>query len=836
MRFFTFLFLSTIISFCAPSAWSAVHIVEEGKPRAQIVIAENPPRTVKLAATELQTYLRKITGAELPIVTQERPEWPVRIYVGQSPSTDKLGIKTGDLKHGAFRMLSGENWLVLAGADKDFIPKEPYGHDPYIEAQKDPKSIEERRRLYKSWDEITRPHGPYLSKPFRETLSRQYSSELRLWHSDMDNAGTFNAVNQFLRDLGVRWYLPGELGEVVPSLSSIELPQIDRTVTPDFANRRFFVFFQEFFTNRKEEILWKFRLGQNVGDIATLGHWSGHGVLGVISREETKQQHPELYKLLPNGKRATEHLGFAGACLSSEGLLAANAQYLRAGFDHYGAPVMTVSPEDGFVSLCACEKCKGKDTPERGATGVFSDYVWDYVSRVAGEIHKTHPDRLIMAWAYGGYTLPPEKIGKLPPNVRVAFAQPGVPDVSDADDRFRKAVEQWEGKTDSSVPFVQWNYLLANWPRGSTTPPGLPDVQTRRIAEYLRFVKGRSQGIYAEVYPSVFSDLNVYVASRFLWNADQDLDALLDEYYTLFYGPAHREMKAFFEFCETNWESMQNFKHGPENIEKAFTLLEEAGKNAGGNETVYQKRIGLIASFMEPLKERREKQLETRAKQENDPGIRGLAGKNANVTLDGKLDEPFWQGLPVSKLSGDEETLWFRANYPDHAKTAGTTVRYGWSGDTLYIGIRCAEPQMDQLQPGTQQHGDASIFEQGQSVEVFLKTQQDSHYQIAVNPEGALMTIQWKDNGMDRGWNSGVEAAAHKGKDFWSVELKIPVTGGDGIAAGGVAGDRPTEEAPWWINVGRTRRVAGEAVNFSLIGSGPFKNPDEYKKFFIGEK
>ena len=46
-----------------------VYIVNDGKPMADIVIAENPPRLAKLAAEELRDYVRKISGAELPIVS-----------------------------------------------------------------------------------------------------------------------------------------------------------------------------------------------------------------------------------------------------------------------------------------------------------------------------------------------------------------------------------------------------------------------------------------------------------------------------------------------------------------------------------------------------------------------------------------------------------------------------------------------------------------------------------------------------------------------------------------------------------------------------------------------
>ncbi len=44
-------------------------LIENGQPRAEIVIAEKPARMTKLAAKELQTYLEKISGAKLEILS-----------------------------------------------------------------------------------------------------------------------------------------------------------------------------------------------------------------------------------------------------------------------------------------------------------------------------------------------------------------------------------------------------------------------------------------------------------------------------------------------------------------------------------------------------------------------------------------------------------------------------------------------------------------------------------------------------------------------------------------------------------------------------------------------
>ena len=106
----------------AKPAFGETYLIKEGKSCADIVIAEKPPRMVKLAAEELQAYIEKISGAKLAITNTLGSNVSAHIYVGRSTETDKLKITDEGLKHGAFTMVSGENWLALVGHDSDYTP------------------------------------------------------------------------------------------------------------------------------------------------------------------------------------------------------------------------------------------------------------------------------------------------------------------------------------------------------------------------------------------------------------------------------------------------------------------------------------------------------------------------------------------------------------------------------------------------------------------------------------------------------------------------------------------------------------------------------------------
>lgn len=135
----------TIATTSAAAGAAEPYIVKDGQPRAEIVIAEKPERSVRLAVEDLRTYVEKITGARLPIVTKPSGK-AVKLFVGRSPHTDKLGITAEGLKFGAYRLVSGDDWMVFLGDDTDFTPIEPWarGNGDIVSG-----------KLEAEWDQVT---------------------------------------------------------------------------------------------------------------------------------------------------------------------------------------------------------------------------------------------------------------------------------------------------------------------------------------------------------------------------------------------------------------------------------------------------------------------------------------------------------------------------------------------------------------------------------------------------------------------------------------------------------------------------------------------------------
>lgn len=78
-------------------------IVQDGQPKATIVIAQDAPESIRqklqTAAEELQTYLQKMSGATLTIVDDSQNPPGALILVGRSRLTDPSGHRHPDRPH-----------------------------------------------------------------------------------------------------------------------------------------------------------------------------------------------------------------------------------------------------------------------------------------------------------------------------------------------------------------------------------------------------------------------------------------------------------------------------------------------------------------------------------------------------------------------------------------------------------------------------------------------------------------------------------------------------------------------------------------------------------------
>lgn len=722
----------TVTASLPAAAGESLTLVRNGRATAAIVIAADAPDTVTRAAAEVQEYVERSTGARLQILTDQRPDAGISLFVGESRFTAELGIVLDAVGPDGYRWQAGDDWFAIVG--RDHRGKPVHG-------------------LRNPWN----PH-------------EVYNADLKL--GAFGEAGTLYGVYHFLeRFLGVRWFMPGDVGTVVPRHTNVSVPSLNVTRAPDFEYR--YPWFCNFDTDA-DSALW-FR------------HVGFGGVCPVQAIDsfrmflKYKDDHPDWFALV-DGERDFDGLccvtGGGNLCLSNEELLRQMAADIRAYFDaHPEQRFFPVAPNDGMTRVCGCQHCASQVESDVHSGSRFSNYMWDFVSRLAAEVARTHPDRFIGTIAYEGYRDPPEALARLHPNVAVMLCQTRG---SFADpDRLRTArdlVNGWRAKTDR---LYLWEYYRYNLPPFPWSPVAYPHL----IAADLRFLKDISRGEFIEAeswtsgqdsrmhYPAM-QHLNLYVTAKCLWDADLDIDALLRDYYTSFYGPAAEPMAAFWQRAEAIHSerplSEAVTKYPLEDLDELLRVLDQA-VGATAAETPYRQRVDLIRSDIQKLRDALSTRLVT-SLPEMDCHI--AAGP---IRVDGSLDDPAWQNsLPQGLVLHSGEAP------PYHSWLVSTHDE-----NHLYVGIANVEPQLDALRTIAKPDNPAAEIGDDDCIEVFVSPDTSNlrrAYQIIVNAAGATWDSAYglPEPGPGRlgcqpAWEcERLRVAVGKTDTRWTVELAIP--------------------------------------------------------------
>lgn len=121
-RFPTYLFASLSLATGAVAAASGVTeltLARDGQPAATIVVAGTAGQVPWFAASELQSHIRKITGATLPIVTDDAAVLGTRILVGASRQTETLNLRNSSFAAQEYLIGFRTNTLILMGRDRE---------------------------------------------------------------------------------------------------------------------------------------------------------------------------------------------------------------------------------------------------------------------------------------------------------------------------------------------------------------------------------------------------------------------------------------------------------------------------------------------------------------------------------------------------------------------------------------------------------------------------------------------------------------------------------------------------------------------------------------------
>jgi len=501
-------------------------IVENGVPKAVVVLSAIASDKERQAAELLVTYVEKMSGARLQIVTPTEACTGPRIIIGRNRLQRTAGISVAQ--------------------------------------------------------------GPY-PLPERIIIRRRGSNLYLLGNDAGSYDGTYFAVCTLLDHLGVRWYWPGELGEVVPRRITLELLNLNLSESPDFP----------------------FRLGPwSAGGVepqdGDFGEWkrhnrlggarinAGHNLSSIIPPAEYFNAHPEWFALIdgervPNRQPCTSHPEVRRLAIE-----AANKYFA----DNPDAAMFSLAQNDG-AGYCECPLCT------QGIGGNVSDRLVDFCNAVSEGLKPEYKDKLLAFMAYDSKATDAPVTGlKARPNlicslIHYSRACP-LHSISDPNCSinayYRKLIEDWSA--------VVSRFIWSEHDNDSACP--LPVPRYRVYVENIRALhQSGALGYLEESLPNwPAQGLGFYLSARLLWNTEVDTDALAQEFFHDFFGPAASAMQHFYEKLDELVAQQPCRYRGayvlpPAILETVWPELMEAERLAAAGPPQLKERIARVRGYFE---------------------------------------------------------------------------------------------------------------------------------------------------------------------------------------------------------------------------------------------
>ena len=500
--------LTTVLLAAGGRGALGLTIVQDGQPKATVVTAAEASDKVRAAAEELRHYVTRMSGAELPMATDAEETRGAVILVGPSRLTAAMDIPSG---------------LTAARREEGFA----------IRCRGD--------RLVLAGNDA----GPYH--------------------------GTEYAVYELLRRLGVRWFMPGEFGEVVPARATIEVAEVEVTERPDFVMRNWWLHAQPELL--EQERLWKLRNKMNPEiPFAIPGDSSARNVLpeGLYFKD-----HPDYFAMNPDGTR-NPYL----PNLSSKEAVRIAAQtikeYLR---QHPEANSYGFAPDDGYPRDYTPETMArnqgfvtlGGRPGVPGEASTTEEWI-TFVNDVTREVREEFPDVYIATNGYANRNDPPQGV-VLDDHLVIMFAAIWSCTLHAYDDphcwqkvRQGELLRRWCELCDN-VWIYGYNYQMLV---SGLTP--LPETRKLR-RDFPLMHRWGVMGFHDETR-NVWAECGIasrYLRAQLEWDAEADADAILRDFYAQWYGPAAEAMQAYNEALEAAIESSPMHGHEDRVLPEVYT-------------------------------------------------------------------------------------------------------------------------------------------------------------------------------------------------------------------------------------------------------------------------
>ncbi|MDD5262802.1 MAG: DUF4838 domain-containing protein [Methylacidiphilales bacterium] len=374
---------------------------------------------------------------------------------------------------------------------------------------------------------------------------------------------TSYAIYEVLHRQGCRWFIASELGEVIPSRPTIALPETDFAGAPGTWYRG--IWYSDADFRRRN------RMG---GQPIAASH-----ALEQYVTEAQRKEHPE-WRAIIGGQPHASRLKW-----SNPGVQQAVADAMIAQLDKRYMPSISISPDDGGVFDESDDKAwDAGDYDSVMAGPSITDRYIKFCNIVAEKVAQKYPDVKLGFLAYVQYTQAPVR-EKLHPNLVPMFAPinycraHAMTDAScPSRQHVKKILEGWS-KVCGAISYYNYMFNLgeysAPYPMIHQMKEELPII----YANHVKYWQPEGMTNQDQIMPGH------YLSLRKAWNPNENSDAILDEFFTMFYGNAEAPMRTYWTMFDDQWTNVDEHAGGgwdyvrrftPEFMKQARTVMDGA--------------------------------------------------------------------------------------------------------------------------------------------------------------------------------------------------------------------------------------------------------------------
>ncbi len=394
------------------------------------------------------------------------------------------------------------------------------------------------------------------------------STPTRLWILALGDAGVAPAIYTLLHHIGCRWYFPHPAWHIIPRLPDLSV-RISLRTAPDFDQREIWYEWGGSVPKPSREQFRQWLRCNRQG-----GHFQfhcGHNWAGLVPRSLFKQ-HPEYFALV-KGKRQPSQL-----CVSNPEVVRIAAEAVIRRFrQHPELNMVSVEPNDGG-GYCQCENCR--------RLGTISDQVFWFANQIIARVRREFSDKWVGLYAYAYHSDPP--------HFRI---RPGVYVQVTTGFRYTKLSfdEQVRAFRRLGAKVGVYDYFSV-YPWDFDIPGRAKASRVTILSQSIRHYRDLGLTTYSAESSCNWGPcgLGYWVAARLMWDADEDLDALLDDFFTRAFGKAAAPMRRLYG----RWIRGERFS--PRNLKLALQDLAEAYRLE--TDPAVQARLGQIAMYLHYLK------------------------------------------------------------------------------------------------------------------------------------------------------------------------------------------------------------------------------------------